>query len=147
MGVGGYLNCSNKPQWITVQVGQGFGVELSGSDTRTKAQVQVLEPGTAGFFCNLNARGRGLGSTTGYKQDPREYILTIYTPYNDKVLCRWVGLDTFWTSACVCVVAGWERGAKTVLETGEKVKIPWGQQGPGGNKISGKFLRVDEDFF
>ena len=47
VGVGGYLNCSNKPQWITVQVGQGFGVELSGSDTRTKAQVQVLEPGTA----------------------------------------------------------------------------------------------------
>ena len=47
----------------------------------------------------------------------------------------------------VCVVAGWELGAKTVLETGEKVKIPWGQQGPGGNKISGKFLRVDEDFF
>ena len=77
VGVGGYLNCSNKPQWITVQVGQGFGVELSGSDTRTKAQVQVLEPGTAGFLCNLNARGRGLGSTTGYKQDPREYILTI----------------------------------------------------------------------
>ena len=47
----------------------------------------------------------------------------------------------------MCVVAGWELGAKTVLETGEKVKIPWGQQGPGGNKISGKFLRVDEDFF
>ena len=55
--VGGYLNCSNKPQWITVLVGQGFGVELSGSDTRTKAQVQVQEPGTAGFLCNLNARG------------------------------------------------------------------------------------------
>ena len=47
----------------------------------------------------------------------------------------------------MCVVAGWELGAKTVLETGEKVKIPWGQQGPGGNKISGKILRVDEDFF
>ena len=47
----------------------------------------------------------------------------------------------------LCVVAGWKLGAKTVLETGEKVKIPWGQQGPGGNKISGKFLRVDEDFF
>ena len=30
---------------------------------------------------------------------------------------------------------------------GEKVKIPWGQQGPGRNKISGKILRVDEDFF
>ena len=46
----------------------------------------------------------------------------------------------------MCVVAGWERGAKTVLETGEKVKIPWGQQGPGGNKISGKILRMNEDF-
>jgi hypothetical protein len=45
------------------------------------------------------------------------------------------------------VVSGWELGPKTVLETGEKVKIPWGQQGPGGNKISGKILRVDEDFF
>ena len=57
-----------------------------------------------------------------------------------------MGLDPFWTSVCVCVVAGWERGAKTVLETGEKVKIPWGQQGPGGNKISGKILRMNEDF-
>ena len=47
----------------------------------------------------------------------------------------------------MCVVAGWELGAKTVLETGEKVKIPWGQQGPGGNKISGKILRMNEDFF
>ena len=47
----------------------------------------------------------------------------------------------------MCVFAEWELGAKTVLETGEKVKSPWGQQGPGGNKISGKFLRVDEDFF
>ena len=44
------------------------------------------------------------------------------------------------------VVAGRNPGAKTVLETGEKVKIPWGQQGPGGNKISGNFLRMNEDF-
>ena len=30
-------------------------MELSGSDTRTKAQVQVLEPVTAGFGPNLKA--------------------------------------------------------------------------------------------
>ena len=64
VGVGGYLNCSIKPQWITVQVGQVFWMELFGLDTKTRAQVQVLEPGTAGFLCNFNARVRGLGSTT-----------------------------------------------------------------------------------
>ncbi len=26
------------------------------------------------------------------------------------------------------------------------MEIPWGQQGPGGNTISGKILRVNEDF-
>ena len=46
----------------------------------------------------------------------------------------------------VCAVAGWKLGANTVMGMGKKVKIPWGQQGPRENKISGKILRVDEVF-
>ena len=47
----------------------------------------------------------------------------------------------------MCVVAEWELGAKTVLETCEKVKIPWRQQGPGEKKSPEKILREDEYFY